>query len=92
MTHLPEISEVQIIPIKPNNGHVGFCSFVLDGCYFVGSVAIFTKLSGGIRLVFPTKVVGERQMHMHHPISSEMHQHILSAVEEKYAAVFSDVS
>ncbi len=87
-----QVDEVQITPVKPKDGLVAFCSFVLGESHFLGSVAIFTKLDGGIRLVFPTKLVGERQMHMHHPISSEAHQCIQEAVERKYAEVFGSIS
>lgn len=50
-----EISEINIVPVKPNNGHVGFCTFVIDEKFYVGSVAIFSTREGGIRLVYPKK-------------------------------------
>jgi stage V sporulation protein G len=51
------VSEIEIIFIKPRNGLIGFASFVLDEKYYVSSVAIYTRLnnSGGYRLVYPTK-------------------------------------
>jgi stage V sporulation protein G len=83
------VTEVQIIPVKPDEGLVAFASCVLDDAHFIGSIAVYTKLSGGIRLVFPTKSVGGRQMHIHHPIHREAHEDIHRAIEEKYTGVFS---
>jgi len=41
------LSEIQIIPIKPQNGLVGFASFVLDGSLYLGSIGIMTRPQGG---------------------------------------------
>ena len=84
-----QISEVNLIPVKPDEGLVAFATCVLENAYYIGSIAIYTKLNGGIRLVFPTKIVGARQMNIHHPISHEAHRDIQRAIEEKYAAIFS---
>ncbi len=52
------LTEIQIIPIKPKNGLVAFVSFVLNGMFYVGDVAIYTKIeSEGYRLVYPTKAL-----------------------------------
>ena len=75
-----KISEVQIIPVKPQNGLIAFASCVLDDCYYIGSIAVYTRLKGGYRLVFPTKLVNERQMHIHHPISRKATEEIENAV------------
>lgn len=86
-----QVSEVQLVPVKPDEGLIAFATCVLDGAYYIGSIAVFTKIGGGIRLVFPTKIVGQRQMHIHHPITREMHDLIHRAVEEKYSAVFKPI-
>ena len=41
------LSEIQIIPIKPQNGLVGFASFVLDGSLYLGSIGIIASVSMG---------------------------------------------
>lgn len=64
-----KISEVNIRLVKPAEGLVGFASFVYDRAMFIGSIAIFEKLSGGFRLVFPKKKVAEFEMDIAHPIS-----------------------
>ena len=58
------LSEIQIIPIKPQNGLVAFASFVLDGNLYLGSIGIVTRLNGGYRLVYPTKKVGDRSLNI----------------------------
>ena len=37
-----KLTEIQIVPIKPVNGLVGFASFVFDDTLYLGSVGIFT--------------------------------------------------
>lgn len=82
------ISEIQIRPVKPKDGLIAFASCVLDEKYFVGSIAVFTKLSGGYRLVFPTKAVGERQLHLHHPITHDMSKAMEEAIFQKIHELF----
>lgn len=83
------ISEVQIVPVKPQDGLVGFASCVLAECYYIGSIAIYTRLDGGFRLVYPSKKLGERNLHYHHPINREMNRAIEEAVMERAKSIFS---
>jgi DNA-binding cell septation regulator SpoVG len=77
------ISEVQIVPVKPNNGLVAFCSFVLFESLYCSSVAVFTRPGGAYRLVYPTKVVIGREMQIFHPISRELGSKIEKEVTNK---------
>lgn len=53
---MTQVSEIEIVPVKPANGLVGFASCVLDNKLFLGSIAIYTRLSTeGYRCVYPTK-------------------------------------
>jgi len=53
-----KLSEIQIVPTKPKDGLVGFVSFVLNNQFFVGDIAIYTKVEGtGFRLVYPAKTL-----------------------------------
>ena len=53
-----QVSEIQIVPVKPSSGLVAFASFVLNSHFFVGDVAIYTKIeTEGYRLVYPAKVL-----------------------------------
>jgi stage V sporulation protein G len=77
------ITEIQFVPVKPQDGLVGFASFVLDQKYFVGSVAVRTRLNGvGYRLVYPAKKVGDKSFQTFHPIDLATGKEI----EEKVSA------
>lgn len=82
-----QLSEIQIIPIKPQNGLVAFASFVLDGSLYMGSIGIMTRPRGGYRLVYPTKKVGDKNINIFHPINREF----ASQVEAKIIKKFEDV-
>jgi len=66
------ISEIQIVPVKPDKGLIAFCSFILFESIYCGSVAIFTRPNGGYRLLYPNKRVGEKSIDILHPISKEV--------------------
>ncbi len=82
-----KITEIQIIPIKPQDGLVGFASFVFDNKLYLGSVGIFTRPQGGYRLVYPTKKVGIRNIHIFHPINKKFAQFIEKEVISKFEDV-----
>ena len=54
------ITEIQILPVKPQNGLVAFASCVIDGQFYFGNIAIYTSFSdpSGFRLIYPTKIYG----------------------------------
>ncbi len=81
------ITEIQITLVKPNDGLLGFASFVLDGNLYLGSVGIFTKLEGGYRLVYPTKKVGNTTLNIFHPINKAFAKLLESEVINKFEEV-----
>ena len=81
------LSEIQIIPIKPQNGLVAFASFVLDGSLYLGSIGIMTRPNGGYRLVYPTKKIADRNLNIFYPINKEFAQ----LVENEVVKQFEDV-
>lgn len=84
-----KISEIQVIPVKPKDGLIGFASFVLEEKYYVSSVAIYTRLDGsGYRLVYPTKLVGNKNVNIFHPINNEVGKVIDEAVTNKINEIF----
>jgi DNA-binding cell septation regulator SpoVG len=83
----PAISEVSITPIKPQNGLVAFASFVLDDALYCGSIGIMTRPSGGFRLVYPTKLVAGRQLHLFHPIAASLGKQLEDVVITQYEEV-----
>ena len=78
-----QITEIQIIPIKPQNGIIAFVSFLLDNSLYLSSIAIMTRPQSGYRLVYPTKKVGN----VFHPINRAFAQFIEEAVIKKLEEV-----
>ena len=81
------ISEVQVVPIKPNNGLVGFASCVLDGNLYIGSIGIYTKPLGGYRLTYPTKNVGSKTLNIYYPINKEFAEMVEEVIIKKFEKV-----
>ena len=81
------LSEIQIIPIKPQNGLVAFASFVLDGSLYLGSIGIVTRPQGGYRLVYPTKKVADRNLNIFYPINKEFAQLVENEVVKQFEEV-----
>ena len=67
------VSEVQIVPVKANNGLIGFASFVLYETVYCGSVGIFSRPNGnGYRLVYPTRKMIGRDIDVYYPINRQV--------------------
>ena len=81
------ISEIQIIPIKPNNGLVGFASFVFNNCFYISSIGIYTRPQGGYRLTYPTRKGANGSFNIIHPINKETADQIERVVIEKFEEV-----
>jgi len=77
------VSEIQFIPVKPSNGLIGFCSFVLYESFYCSSIAIFARPEGGYRLVYPKKNLGEKQIDIFHPIHKEAGDKVEKSVLKK---------
>lgn len=85
-----KISEVQIIPVKPNNGLVAFASFVIGEAIYCSSVGIMTRPNGDYRLLYPTKKISGRDISIYYPISKEVGCAIQEAVITKYEDVMKE--
>ncbi len=82
-----EISEVQIVPLRPQNGLVAFASCILSNQFFIGNIAVYSSPStkSGFRLVFPTKkLTSGRMVDCFHPINKDAGELIALAVIKKY--------
>lgn len=77
-----KISKIEYIPIRPKSGCLGFVSFVIDEELYVASVAVYSRLGGGIRLVWPKINNNGNQFATIHPITQDLAQKIESVVEE----------
>lgn len=83
----PNLTEINIVPIKPTNGLVGFASFVLDGNLYLGSVGIMTRPSGGYRLTYPTKKVGTTDLNVFYPINKDFAQAVEKIIVQHFEKV-----
>ena len=81
------ISEVQVVPIKPANGLVGFASLVFDDCLYLGSIGIYTRPEGGYRLTYPTRKTTSNNFHIFHPINKD----VATLIEREVIKKFEDV-
>lgn len=80
-----QISNVQIIAIKPKDGLVAFASFVLNDEFYFSSVAIHAKLDGsGYRLTYPTKKVGDSSVTVFHPLTKDLSKAIEFALLDRF--------
>ena len=88
MTDL-NLTEVEIIPVKPRQGLVAFASCVVDGWLYIANIAIHTRPDGsGYRLVFPVKVLPNgKTIHCFHPVSQEAGHLLNEAIIEKFEAL-----
>lgn len=86
----PKISEIQIIPIKPQNGLVAFASFVLDKSLYLGSIGIVTRPQGGYRLTYPTKKVGGKNLNLFYPINKPFAQEIERGIIKRLEKVMTN--
>lgn len=82
-----KISEIQVIPIRPNNGLVGFASFVYDNNVHLSSIGIFTRPEGGFRLTYPTRSAGSNSPNVFYPINRTIAAQIERAVISKFEAM-----
>jgi len=83
------LSEIEIIPVKPRNGLLAFSSFVLNNSFYVGSVAIYSRFfEDGYRLVYPEKVLANGyKVSCFHPINSQ----VAKQIEEKIISTYENL-
>ncbi len=82
------VSEVNITPVKPNNGLIGIASVVVDSNVYLNSIAVYVKLDGSYRLLYPTKNVGGKSLGWFYPINREASRAIEAAIFQKCSQVF----
>jgi len=83
-----KITEIQIIPIKANNGLVAFGSVVFNNSLYLGSIGIHKKLDGsGYRLTYPTKKIGDKDINIYHPINRKISLQIEEAIINKIVEI-----
>lgn len=79
-----KISEIQIVPVKAQNGLVAIASVVFDDSLYLGSIGIYTRRDGrGYRITYPTKSRSGRDFNIYHPIRKEVSEAIELEVLQK---------
>lgn len=78
------ITEVNITPVKPFNNLVAFASIVVDTNLYLNSIAIYVRMDGSLRLLYPTRKTGEHSINIFHPINRTASKQIEDAIFEKY--------
>lgn len=83
-----KISEVKICPVKPQDGLVAFASVVIDDNIYLGSIAVYTRLDGSYRILYPTKRIGTKYLNVFHPINSECGKQLENLIVKKCNELF----
>jgi DNA-binding cell septation regulator SpoVG len=81
------VSEIQVVPIKPKGGLVGFASIVLNNNFYIGSIGIFTRPHGGYRLTYPTRKSSNHSLPIFHPINKNAANLVEQAVICKFEEI-----
>lgn len=78
------ISDIEFVPIRPRGGLLGFVEFIVNDAFFVGDVAVHSRLDGsGIRLVYPSKrLVTGKEINVFRPIRREVAEEIEGEVQK----------
>lgn len=77
-----KITEIQIVPIKPCEGLVAFTSFILNDCFYMGSIGIYTRPQGGYRLTYPTRGNFNIFYPINRKVAGEIEKIIITKFEE----------
>lgn len=84
-----KIKKVEIVPIKPREGLIGFANIVIGDCLYLSSIGVHMRLDGsGFRITYPTKKVGNVNVAIFHPLEAELSKEIEQAIFEKAAQIF----
>ena len=85
-----EISEIQIVLTRPNNGMVAYASCAINDCFFLGNISIHTAPNHplGYRTLFPTKKLASgQQVPCFYPFRKEAEEAVSSAIIKRYIEV-----
>lgn len=89
-----EISEINIVPVKPQNGLIAFASCVINNQFYIGNIAIYTSLSNqfGYRLVYPSKVLPNgKAINCVYPINKETGLMVQKEIIVQYSKVMENL-
>ncbi len=80
------VSEINLTIIKPKNGLLAFANFILNDSYYVGDVALYSRLDGsGFRCVYPVRSLANGgRVSIFHPINKPAALAIEGPIYEYY--------
>ena len=83
---MTEVTDIQIVPVKPRDGLLAFVSFIIDNSCYVGDVALYSRLDGeGVRLVYPMRTLPNgAKVNVFHPIRKDVAEAIENQVNRAY--------
>ncbi len=82
------VSDVEVIPFRPRDGHLGFASCVINGQFYLSDIAIFSRPKGGIRLGYPIKTLANGVvLSVFKPLSRDVESAIEAAVTREYESL-----
>ncbi len=83
-----KISQIDVVPIRPQAGLLAFTSFVINDAFFCGDIAIHGRPNGDLRLVFPRKILfNGKQINIFYPVSKSAGELVLREVSKKYQQI-----
>jgi len=87
-----EISEIGIVPLKPQGTLIAFASFIINGWFYCGGIGIHCDAaSRGYRLTYPTKMLKNNQsVPLFHPINKSVANQIHAAVTAEWERLISN--
>ena len=94
MTSPFQISEIQILPIRPQNGLVAFASCVINDQFYFGNLAIHSSPSSqdGYRIVYPVKILANgKVVNCVYPINKVTGDLVQKAIIAKFEEVIENV-
>ncbi len=84
-----KVSKVEIVPVRPKQGLVGFASVELDGQLLLNSIGIHSRRDGqGYRLTYPTRAGGGAAITVFHPVDPDFSKEIEAQVFERAHEIF----
>lgn len=79
-----DITKVQVRKIVPKDGLVGFASFVIEDCLYIGNIGVFSRLNkDNFRLIFPEKKVNDKKIPIFYPLNTDFYYKLEDMVNEE---------
>ena len=87
------ITEQVFMSLKPSEkGLIGIASVVFNNSLYLGSISVYTRPNGDLRLLFPIKVLpNSKELNSYYPINRETYDAIKNAIEDKYKEITANI-